>query len=166
MPFSRSLRLRLLTLILVPLMIVAIGTVVWQYRQSAQSATRVFDQQLSIITLAIFRDLLATSGEELTPATRALLEEASGATFFYHVVGPDGSFVTGYSPPPTRPEAVPLSPGELTFFQSTHRGLQVQVVQFVEQAIIDGLSGKVQVQFGSGLTSANSLPTDCPSADL
>lgn len=145
MPFSRSLRLRLLTLILVPLMIVAIGTVVWQYRQSAQSATRVFDQQLSIITLAIFRDLLATSGEELTPATRALLEEASGATFFYHVVGPDGSFVTGYSPPPTRPEAVPLSPGELTFFQSTHRGLPVQVVQFVEQAIIDGLSGKVQV---------------------
>ena len=145
MPFLHSLRLRLLTLILFPLMIVAIGTVAWQYRQSAQSATRVFDQQLSIITLAIFRDLLATGGEELTPATRALLEEASGAAFFYHVVGPDGSFVTGYSPPPARPEDVELSPGELIFFRSTHRGLPVQVVRFVEQASIDGLSGQVQV---------------------
>ena len=145
MLFLSSLRLRLLTLILVPLLVVSAGAMTWQYRQSAQSAQIVFEQKLSIMALAIFRDLLATDGENLSPVTRALFEEASGDRFFYHVKGPDGSFVTGYSPPPRRPPAVMLGSKQPVFFQSTHRGKPVQVAQLLERAEIDGLGGDVIV---------------------
>ena len=145
MLFLSSLRLRLLTLILVPLLVVSVGAMTWQYRQSVQSAQIVFEQKLSIMALAIFRDLLATDGENLSPATRALFEEASGDRFFYHVKGPDGSFVTGYSSPPRRPPEVVLEEKQPVFFPSTHRGKPVQVVQLLERAEIDGLGGDVIV---------------------
>ena len=118
MLMKTSLRLRLLVLILVPLLVAAALGQAWQYRKSAQLAENVFDQKLSIMALAIYRDLFVTNGEQLSPATKELFEEASDSQFFYHVRGPDGGFVTGYSPPPLRPRrctAVPslaLSPGE------------------------------------------------------
>jgi len=145
MLFLRSLRLRLLALILVPLLVVSAGAMTWQYRQSEKSAQVVFEQKLSIMALAIFRDLLATEGENLSPVTRALFEEASGVRFFYHVKGPDGGFVTGYSPPPRRPAETVLARKQPVFFQSTHRGKPVQVIQLLERAEIDGLGGDVIV---------------------
>ena len=150
MLFARSLRLRLLVLILVPLIVVATIAVSWQYRQSAQSAETVFDQKLSILALATFKDLLATQGENLSPTTKALFEEASGATFFYHVRGPDGSFINGYSPPPVRPQINKsgvnnLAEDALVFFQSTHRGKAVKVAQLQQQGRIDQLNGIVVV---------------------
>ena len=98
-----SLRIRLLVLILVPLFLTASIGVAWQYIKSTQLAEEVFDQKLSIMALAIYRDLLVTNGERLSPATKALFEEAADSKFFYHVRGPDGGFITGYSPPPSRP---------------------------------------------------------------
>ncbi|NBT41987.1 MAG: hypothetical protein EBT20_16215 [Alphaproteobacteria bacterium] len=56
-----SLRIRLLVLILVPLFLTASIGVAWQYRKSTQLAEEVFDQKLSIMALAIYRDLLVTS---------------------------------------------------------------------------------------------------------
>ena len=45
--------------------------------KSTQLAEEVFDQKLSIMALAIYRDLLVTNGERLSPATKALFEEAA-----------------------------------------------------------------------------------------
>ena len=145
MLFFQSLRLRLLALILIPLLLVASLAIGWQYKQSTLSAETVFDQKLSIMALAIFRDLLATGGESLSPATKMLFEEAAGAPFFYHVQGPDGSFVTGYSPPPLKPKSMVTEPKELIFFDSIHRGRAVEVVQISEQAVVDELTGTVIV---------------------
>ena len=145
MLFATSLRLRLLVLILLPLMVVASLAIGWQYRQSRQSAEAVFDQKLSILALAVFRDLLATQGENLSPSTKALFEEASGATFFYHVSGPDGGFVNGYSPPPIAPDATSLPLGELAFFDATFRGEPVTVVRLQERARVDQLTGTIVV---------------------
>ncbi|MCE2516630.1 MAG: sensor histidine kinase [Alphaproteobacteria bacterium] len=145
MLFAGSLRLRLLTLILMPLTVVALLVVTWQYRQSTASAEHILDQKLSVIALAIFRDLLATEGDILSPATKALFEEASGARFFYHVSGPDGSFINGYSPPPVKPDATAITGNELVFFQSSHRGRPVKVVQLREQARISHMKGQVIV---------------------
>lgn len=145
MLFPHSLRLRLIALILTPLLIVAIGALSWQHNQARQSANEIFDQKLSIIALAIYRDLLATDGEQLSPATKLLFEEASGAPFFYHVSGPDGSFVTGYSQPPIRPRNISLPGQELVFFESTHRNKPVKVVQLLERTELDQLTGAVVV---------------------
>ena len=82
MLMKTSLRLRLLVLILVPLLVAAALGQAWQYRKSAQLAENVFDQKLSIMALAIYRDLFVTNGEQLSPATKALFEEASDSTIF------------------------------------------------------------------------------------
>ncbi|MGC6517311.1 MAG: sensor histidine kinase N-terminal domain-containing protein [Candidatus Puniceispirillaceae bacterium] len=145
MIFAFSLRLRLLFLILVPLLLMSVGALSWQYRQSVSSANAVFDQKLSLMTLAIFSDMQASGGESLSPATKALFEEAGGALFFYHVRGPDGGFVTGYSPPPVRPKSVDRIANELVFFDSTHRGREVHVVQLRQIAQVDQLTGDVVV---------------------
>lgn len=145
MLFPHSLRLRLIALILTPLLIVAIAALSWQHNQARQSANEIFDQKLSIIALAIYRDLLATDGEQLSPATKLLFEEASGAPFFYHVSGPDGSFVTGYSQPPIRPRDINLPSQELVFFESIHRNKSVKVVQLLERTELDQLTGDVVV---------------------
>ena len=134
-----SLRIRLLVLILVPLFLTASIGLAWQYIKSTQLAEEVFDQKLSIMALAIYRDLLVTNGERLSPATKALFEEAADSQFFYHVRGPDGGFITGYSPPPLRPLNLDLTLNTPTLFTSSHRGQTVQVVQLMEKSRIDGI---------------------------
>lgn len=152
-----SLRIRLLVLILVPLFLAASIGVAWQYRNSSQLAEKVFDQKLSIMALAIYRDLLVTNGERLSPATKALFEDAADSQFFYHVRGPDGGFVTGYSPPPLRPLDRDLTLNTPTLFTSIHRGQPVQVVQLMERATIDGLEGPVQVSVWQDLQQRQAL---------
>ncbi len=155
-----SIRIRLLVLILVPLLLAASIGVAWQYRKSAQLAEEVFDQKLSIMALAIYRDLLVTNGERLSPATKALFEEAADSQFFYHVRGPDGGFITGYSPPPLRPVELHLNLNTPTLFTSQHRGQPVQVVQLMEKATIDGLHGLVQVSVWQDLEQRQTLATN------
>ena len=159
MMMRNSLRMRLLVLILVPLFLAASLGVIWQYRKSTQLAEDVFDQKLSIMALAIYRDLLVTNGERLSPATKALFEEAANSQFFYHVRGPDGGFITGYSPPPLRPLDQDLALNTPTLFNSTHRGQPVQVVQLMEQAKIDGLEGLVLVSVWQDLQQRQTLAT-------
>ena len=55
------------------------------------------------MALAIYRDLLVTNGERLSPATKALFGRSRRFSIFYHVRGPDGGFITGYSLIPLRP---------------------------------------------------------------
>ena len=143
--FDSSLRSRLLVLILCPLLIVATLAVGWQYRQSTASSEAVFDQKLSIIALAIYRDLIVTQGENLSANTKTLFEEASGSSFFYHVSGPDGGFVNGYSPPPRANELEQKEDNILRLFESTHRGETVSVVQLKQIGTVDQLTGQVIV---------------------
>ena len=155
-----SLRIRLLVLILVPLFLTASIGLAWQYIKSTQLAEEVFDQKLSIMALAIYRDLLVTNGERLSPATKALFEEAADSQFFYHVKGPDGGFITGYSPPPLRPLNLDLTLNTPTLFTSNHRGQPVQVVQLMEKARIDGLEGLVQVSVWQDLQQRQALAAE------
>lgn len=155
-----SIRLRLLVLILVPLFIAAAIGLAWQYKKSAKLAEDVFDQKLSIMALAIYRDLLVTNGEQLSPATKSLFEEAADSRFFYHVRGPDGGFITGYSPPPLRPRDRELSLNTPTLFTSVHRGKPVLVVQLMERARIDGLEGLVLVSVWQDLQQRKTLAND------
>ena len=145
MTFHNSLRFRLLVLILSPLLIVATLAVGWQYRGSTASSEAVFDQKLSIIALAIYRDLIVTQGENLSANTKTFFEEASGSSFFYHVSGPDGGFVNGYSPPPRANETELVDDDILRFFDSTHRGQDVSVVQLRQIGTVDRLTGQVIV---------------------
>jgi two-component system sensor histidine kinase TctE len=136
-----SLRLRLSVLILVPLLIVSAVAVLLRFENARATAETVFDRNLVMLNLAVSRDVTNSGGDTLSETTSNLFRGASGGAVFYHVYGPDGSFVTGYSSPPVRPVNVTLAPNIPVLFDATHQGEPVRVSSLAEPVDIDGLRG-------------------------
>ncbi len=135
----RSLRLRLLFLLLVPLSLISVGAVTWRYIEARETAQELFDRNLLITAFAVARDVALSDGDSLSPETRQLLGNASGTNVFYHVRGPDGSFVTGYSLPPVSDVPDPSAP--IQQYDGRHQGEPVRVSRLLEQTAVDGISG-------------------------
>lgn len=136
-----SLRLRLSVLILVPLMIVSAFAVFLRFENARATAETIFDRNLVMLNLAVSRDVANSGGDTLSETTSNLFRDATGGTVFYHVYGPDGTFVTGYSAPPVRPADVTLAPNTPVLFDATHQGEPVRVASLAEPVDIDGLRG-------------------------
>lgn len=139
---SQSLRLRLLVLILLPLTIVSVGAVSWRFSEAKKTAEDLFDRNLLMMSFAVSRDVALSEGDSLSAATTALFKEVSGGDVFYHIYGPDGSFVTGYSSPPIRPGQLAAKDGKPQLYDAAHRGSPVRVARLSEQSVIDGISGR------------------------
>lgn len=137
-----SLRMRLLVLILLPLFVVSTLAVVWRFNEAKQLAAEVFDRNLVMLTLAISRDVTLSGGDSLSETTSNLFKQASGGDVFYHVNGPDGSFVTGYSSPPVGTLKENLPDNTPVVFTGTHLGIAVRVVKLSEPTVVDGISGQ------------------------
>src|SRR6056297_1751638 len=139
----RSLRQRLMLIILVPLMILSAAIGLWQIEQSRQTAKEVFDRSLLTTALAIVGDVARSEGDALSLATRDLLSNTSGGPVFYHVYAPDGVYVTGFTPPPVTPTrslgAVPAEGVE--YFDVTYNRRPVRALRLYDVATLDGISG-------------------------
>ncbi|XXK30180.1 sensor histidine kinase [Rhodobacteraceae bacterium nBUS_24] len=138
---STSLRTRLLILILLPLLIVAFSATFWRYMEARKTAENIFDRQLIMLCLAVSRDVAYSGGDSLSVTTQNLFEQAAGGAIYYHVYGPDGSFVTGYSSPPVRDAAESLEHNIPFQFNARHLGRNVRAVSLAEPVIIGGISG-------------------------
>lgn len=136
-----SLRLRLSVLILVPLLIVSAFVVFLRFENARATAETIFDRNLVMLNLAVSRDVTNSGGDTLSETTSNLFRDATGGTVFYHVYGPDGTFVTGYSAPPVRPAEVTLVPNIPVLFDASHQGQPVRVASLAERVDIDGLGG-------------------------
>ena len=136
-----SLRLRLLVLILIPLLIVSAFVVFLRFENARATAETIFDRNLVMLNLAVSRDVSNSGGDTLSETTSNLFRDATGGTVFYHVYGPDGTFVTGYSAPPVRPADVTLAPNTPVLFDASHQGQPVRVASLAERVDIDGLRG-------------------------
>ncbi len=140
-PLRHSLRLRLLTLILLPLILVSASVMYWRFQAAKATAEEIFDRNLVMLTFAISRDVALSAGDSLSSTTANLFSQASGGRVFYHVYGPDGSFITGYSSPPVGDITKPLPENSPTLFDATHLGAPVRVVRLAERRSIEGISG-------------------------
>lgn len=143
--FGHSLRLRLSVLILLPLLIVSAIAVVWRFDNARTTAEGIFDRNLVMLSLAVSRDVAFSGGDSLSETTSNLFRDATGGTVFYHVYGPDGSFVTGYSSPPVRDADVILAPNTPLLFDAVHQGEPVRAASLSERASIDGITGTTVV---------------------
>ncbi|WP_432255522.1 sensor histidine kinase [Limimaricola sp. AA108-03] len=123
-------------------MLVAVALGAWRYTVAQSTAEEVFDRSLLATALAISRDVTVSGGDALTPATRDLLNDASGGEVFYHVTGPDGVYVTGYAYPP-RPAEV--REGPITLGKALYRGEEVRILQLVERSTLGNLTGDSRV---------------------
>ena len=139
----RSLRARLMLIILVPLVTLGTAIGLWQIEQSRQTAKEVFDRSLLTTALAIVGDVARSGGDAISLTTRDLLSNTSGGPVFYHVYAPDGVYVTGFTPPPVTPirelNAVPTEGVE--FFDVTYNRRPVRALRLYDVATLDGISG-------------------------
>lgn len=140
-----SLRTRILVLILVPLIAIATVAGIWRFQNAKATAKEVFDRNLLAITMAVSRDVAVSGGDALSPLTRDLLKTASGAPVFYHVHGPDGSFISGYAYPPRLPAAEAAPQATPILFDAMHQGERIRASRLVEFVTIDGISGNTTV---------------------
>lgn len=141
----QSLRARLILIILTPLLAVAIVAAAWQFRNATIRAADIFDRGLLSAALAISRDVTISSGDALSPATRRLVNDTSGGELFYHVFGPDGAFVTGYSTPPRPPTDLQRDETRPYYYDGVYQGRDVRVLRFQDAASIDGITGSLTV---------------------
>lgn len=139
MKTSLSLRARLTAVILVPLIIVAVITGAWAYRDAQDNAAERFDRSLLSTALAISRDIAVTGGDALSRETRDLIRDTSGGAVFYHVYAPDGVFVTGYATPPVPPVSAEAASAQ--YYDAEYLSGDVRALRLSQQASVDGLSG-------------------------
>ena len=141
MPLNRSLRLRLLVLILIPLIVISMAAVYWRFEAARKTAENIFDRNLIMLCLAVSRDVANSGGDTLSQTTTNLLRNASGGDVYYHVYGPDGSFITGYSSPPVVRNTLPMAFDEPMVFNATHLGRPIRAARLAENVSIGGISG-------------------------
>ncbi|OJI93743.1 two-component system sensor histidine kinase TctE [Planktotalea frisia] len=136
-----SLRLRLSVLILLPLILVSFVAVNWRLNNARSTSEGIFDRNLVMLSLAVSRDVAYSGGDTLSETTSRLFQEVTGGSVFYHVYGPDGSFVTGYSSPPVRPSEIALEPNTPLLFDTRYLGIPARAVSLAERVEIDGIRG-------------------------
>lgn len=136
----RSLRLRLFTIIVLPLLALAMVIGVWRIDAAQDTAQELFDRNLMFTAVAVARDVARGDGDALSPETEKLLSETAGGPVRYHVYGPNGVLVTGYAVPP-------IAPGKLgrdvpfAYYDAQYRGGPVRLLRIKDEASIDGVSG-------------------------
>lgn len=135
-----SLRLRLFTVIVTPLIIMSILLGYWRFTVAQNTAEELFDRSLLAAALAISRDITISGGDALSQSTSQLVDDAAGGEVFYHATGPGGIYVTGYAYPPALDQSISEASG-LKFFESNYRGEAVRVLRVTESTTIDGVTG-------------------------
>lgn len=151
-----SLRSRLILVILPPLFLVSALLGVWRYSAAQATAWELHDRSLLIAALAISRDVAVSGGDALSHNTNNLIRQATHEDIFYHVVGPDGVFVTGFATPPVPP------PGNWTaqgpqYFDAIYRGTPVRAIRLREPVQLETLGGFSIVTVWQTEASRNAL---------
>ena len=150
----RSLRTRLMLVILLPMALIAVFIIFMRYELAVGNANEQFDRTLSALTMAVARDL--QSGEEgdgISSATSELLREALGGDIYYHGTGVGGYFIAGYAYPPATPKELKQITDRLIFFNGTHRGQSVRVARLSEPASIQSPSPDRPVMTGNQIVT-------------
>ena len=132
----RSIRSRLLVLLLVPLTAVAVLVAVETYFSARRTANQLYDRTLLAVLLAVRENVVASDGELLTEEMLEVLTENLGDQFLYHVAWPGNGHMTGYANRPEPPNNVRPEGGSPLFFDATYSGDPVRAVslrQFVAE---------------------------------
>ncbi|MEM7303152.1 MAG: sensor histidine kinase [Pseudomonadota bacterium] len=124
-----SIRTRLLMWLMVPLAVVAGFVSLETFYSSRKISNDLNDRTLLAASLTILEHVVSTNGNLLAEATLETLTESLGDRFFYHVTGPNGAFVTGYSEFPRPPIQGDVALDEPVYFDGVHQGVAVRAVR-------------------------------------
>ncbi|MBI3937492.1 MAG: sensor histidine kinase N-terminal domain-containing protein [Betaproteobacteria bacterium] len=156
-----SLRRRLLTWLLVPLLAIWVFSAVIAYYFAYGFATLAYDNALFESTLDVARQVKVAGGEvrlDLPREALDMLESDKHDRVYYMVTGPKGEFVSGHVGLPL--PAVNTAPGKPGYYDATYRGTPVRVAAL--QLAIDGRpeNGLVLVQVAETLNKRHALANE------
>lgn len=137
MNIQGSLKARLLSRIITPASILAIGLAYWQYNHDKQTGEELFDRNLFSAAITISGDTATREGDALSLSTLDKINAATGGSLFYHVSGFGGVHLTGFAYPPTQVNYSALQPNEPEFFDVTYRGEPVRAAALLTQFATD-----------------------------
>lgn len=152
----RSLRLRLFTIIVLPLLLLALVIGIWRIQVAQDTAQELFDRNLMFTALAVSRDVSRSDGDAISAETAKLLSETAGGPVRYHVYGPNGVLVTGYAVPP-------IAPGKLghdvpfAYYDASYRGDPERLLRIKDEASIDGVSGIFTITVWQDFSARNAF---------
>lgn len=125
----RSIRATLTIRLMIPLAIVATIVAVETFYSSKKVSAQLNDRTLLAASLTILEHVILSNGSLLADTTLESLTESLGDRFFYHVRGPNGAFVTGYSEYPRFEGLDNYDQNQPIFFDGVHQGEVVRVVR-------------------------------------
>jgi two-component system sensor histidine kinase TctE len=157
MPRHISLRGRLFLLLILPLIVVAAAASFARYQAANRLSQELYDNTLLAVALTISRDVVISEGDILTEQLLEDLTAALGDPVYYRITGPGGSFVTGYSDPPSLPDRVVVEGGEPVFFDSTSLGQPVRAVVLREFISEPQFGGWVTVEVWQTISQRHAL---------
>jgi two-component system sensor histidine kinase TctE len=128
----RSLRSRLFLMIVLPLIVVAALAAVVRQMIAEQTSEQLYDNTLHAVALTISRDVVLSEGDILAEELLDSLVYVLGDPIYYHVTGPDGRFVTGYSNPPEPLEEIAPPTNRPQFYDGVYHGDPVRALVFRE----------------------------------
>ncbi len=141
----RSIRTRLLLWLLVPLTVIAAFEATETYFTARTTSNSLYDKTLLAVMFTVAENVLASDGDLLSENVLEVLTENLGDQLFYHVAGPDNTFVTGYSGYPRPPDGVELRRGRPVFYDGVYKDEPVRVVAIRQLVTERDLNGWITV---------------------
>ncbi|PTX53870.1 two-component system sensor histidine kinase TctE [Litoreibacter ponti] len=147
---------------LTPLFLISLALGLWRVIETNRLAEGLFDRTLLSVGQAIARDFAIRDGEALSNETLRLLTETSEGKIFYHVKGPDGSFVTGYATPPVNPSIEPETVDTVLsrpakIYSGVYRDVPVRVLQLSEPVDMGWVAGDFVISVWQELEARNAF---------
>jgi two-component system, OmpR family, sensor histidine kinase TctE len=143
---SRSLRGRLLIWLMLPLVLLAVALLTAAHLNAQRTAGQLFDKTLLAVALAVSENILRSDGDLLSASFLEVVSAALRDRVHYHVRGPDGAFVTGYSDAPAVPDAGEVAERVPLFFDADYQGRPVRVVALRMVVAGQGLRGSTLIR--------------------
>ncbi|MEN0088454.1 MAG: sensor histidine kinase [Pseudomonadota bacterium] len=155
-----SIRARLLFWLMLPLAAIAAVVSLETFYSARKISNELSDKTLLAASLTILEHVISTNGNLLAEATLDTLTENLGDQFFYHVSGPSGAFVTGYSGYPRTPMDIDVTNGQPVFYDGMHLGAVVRVVQIERDLADRELNGLTTITTWQRTSQRSSLTLD------
>jgi two-component system sensor histidine kinase TctE len=154
---SWSLRSRLFTLIILPLVFIACLAAAARYVMAERTSQRLYDNTLLTVALTISRDVVLSEGDVLTEQLLDALSNALGDPVYYRIQGPEGRFITGYSEAPPLPDDAAVQSGIPLFYDSISLEKTVRAVTLREFISEPQFGGWVTVDVWQTVQQRNAL---------
>lgn len=129
-PISRvnTLRGRLLIWLILPLLLLSLAHLSSIYINTKRTSTELFDRILVNLALSISEYALSSEGDLLTVDLLELINQTTRDKLYYKVLGPNGSFVVGYSDMPEPPGGLKQIHNHVELYDAVYLNEPVRII--------------------------------------